>query len=266
MDTQAYLDRIGYRGTLDPTDTTLAALQRAHLLAAPFENLDIHLGRPIVLDHAALFDKIVRRRRGGFCYELNGLFATLLRELGFDVTLLAAGVARADGGFGPEFDHLALLVRGAEVNGTRSLAPNSRSSLPTPWLVDVGFGDSFRAPLRLVAGEEQPQDGRAYRLARDGDQWTMWELGDDAWAPQYRFTLQPRAFAEYTGMCQYHQTSPDSSFTRKRVCSLATPSGRITLSDLQLIVTEQGTRTERALAGEDEFRLVLRERFGIELI
>ena len=110
MDIHAYLSRIGYRGTLEPSAATLHALQQAHLLAVPFENLDIHLGRPIVLDQTALFDKIVARRRGGFCYELNGLFAVLLRELGFEVTLLSAGVARASGGFGPEYDHLTLLV------------------------------------------------------------------------------------------------------------------------------------------------------------
>jgi N-hydroxyarylamine O-acetyltransferase len=129
----------------------------------------------------------------------------------------------------------------------------------------VGFGDSFRAPLRLIADAEQPQHGCSYRLTRDGDQWTMWERADADWAPQYRFTLQPRAFADYAGMCYYHQTSTESSFTRKRVCSLATPNGRITLSDMQLIVTEQGVRAERALADEDEFRLVLSEQFGIDL-
>ena len=85
MNLQAYLHRINYRGEQTPTAATLCQLHRAHLLAAPFENLDIHLGRPIVLDQDALFDKIVRRRRGGFCYELNGLFALLLRELGFEV-------------------------------------------------------------------------------------------------------------------------------------------------------------------------------------
>src|SRR5919109_1202974 len=103
MNIQAYLDRIGYRGPLEPTAETLRALHVAHLLGVPFENLNIGMGWPIVLDEAALFDKIVVRRRGGFCYELNGLFAALLRELGFDVTLLSAGVARQDGGFGPEF-------------------------------------------------------------------------------------------------------------------------------------------------------------------
>lgn len=253
MNLPAYLARIAYSGALDPTVATLQALQRAHLLAAPFENLDIQLGRPIVLDRAALFDKIVAHRRGGFCYELNGLFAELLRALGFEVDLLAAGVARAGGGFGPVFDHLALLVR----------CPTSADR--EPWLADVGFGDSFRAPLRLVAGLEQLQDGRAYRLERDGAEWTLWERADGDWEPQYRFTLEPHAFAEYADMCRYHQTSPESSFTRKRVCSLATPDGRLTLSDLQLIATEGGTRTERQLAGEAEFRAVLRAQFGIDL-
>jgi N-hydroxyarylamine O-acetyltransferase len=272
MDIHAYLDRIGYPGTLEPNATTLDALQRAHLLAVPFENLDIHLGRPIVLDQTALFDKIVARRRGGFCYELNGLFAVLLRELGFEVTLLAAGVARASGGFGPDYDHLTLLVEcplSAVDTPLQEAAdggqPTTDNQQPTTWLVDVGFGDSFRAPLRLIAGLEQPQDGRAYRLDRDGEQWTLWERAEEEWQPQYRFTLQPRAFAEYTGMCQYHQSSPESSFTRKRVCSLATPDGRLTLSDLQLIITSNGQRAERQLRDEDEFRAVLRERFGIDL-
>src|SRR4029079_9045877 len=102
MDIQAYLDRNDYHGPLDPNAETLRALHVAHLLAVPFENLNIGVGWPIVLDEAALFDKIVVRRRGGFCYELNGLFAALLRGLGFQVTMLSAGVARADGGFGPE--------------------------------------------------------------------------------------------------------------------------------------------------------------------
>jgi N-hydroxyarylamine O-acetyltransferase len=267
MNKQAYLDRIGYRGSLEPTATTLEALQRAHLLAVPFENLDIGLGRPIVLDQAALFDKIVVRRRGGFCYELNGLFAALLHELGFEVALLAAGVARASGGFGPEYDHLTLLIREAATGETPATPfPHPPTPNPQAWLVDVGFGDSFRAPLPLIAGPEHAQDGRAYRLDRDGEHWTLWERAQADWEPQYRFTLRPRAFAEYAAMCRYHQTSPESSFTRKRVCSLAKPDGRITLSDLQLITTTNGARVERQLGGEQEFRAVLREQFGIDLL
>ena len=247
MDTTAYLRRIEYTGPLAPDAETLRRLQAAHLLAVPFENLSIHWREPIILEEAALFEKVVRRRRGGFCYELNGLFAGLLRALGFEVVMLSAGVARAAGGFGPEYDHLTLMVALAERH-----------------LVDVGFGDCFRAPLRLDERAEQAEGADAYRVDEAGGRLTLWRrTGAAGWTPQYRFTLRPRALADYAGMCHYHQTSPDSHFTRGRVCSLATADGRVTLSELRLITTKGGERGERALAGEGEFAAVLRERFGI---
>jgi N-hydroxyarylamine O-acetyltransferase len=264
MDIQAYLDRIDYSGPLDPTAETLRALHVAHLLAVPFENLNIGMGRPIVLDEAALFDKIVVRRRGGFCYELNGLFAALLRGLGFQVTMLSAGVARADGGFGPEFDHLTLLVDCPSPPFPTSAAMGAGTH--TRWLADVGFGDSFREPLSFDEPDEQRQDGLGYRVARDGERRTLLQRDDGgAWEPQYRFALQPRCLADFAAMCHYHQTSPDSSFTRKRVCTRATPEGRITLSDLRLICTARGEREERLLADEAEFTSALREYFGVDL-
>ncbi len=103
--------RIGYEGSREPSAQTLRALQLAHLRTVPFENLSIHSNETIVLRDDALFDKVVTRRRGGFCYELNGLFAALLRALGFEVEMLAAGVANAAGNFGPDFDHMTLLVK-----------------------------------------------------------------------------------------------------------------------------------------------------------
>jgi N-hydroxyarylamine O-acetyltransferase len=244
----AYLDRIGYDGPLDATPDTLGRLHHAHLLAVPFENLDIHLGRPIVLDLDAIFDKVVRRRRGGFCYELNGLFAWLLAELGFDVTMVSARVANDRGELGPEFDHMALLVR-----------------LDRTWLADVGFGTSSREPLPLDGEEEVVSDGVAYSVVRDGDGWMM--VGRDASGrkPEYRFADMARRFDEYGPMCHFHQTSPESHFTRKRVCSLATPDGRVTLSDTRLIVTRGGERTERQLADDAEYAATLRELFGVDL-
>ena len=148
MDIDAYLKRINYRGSLAPTAQTLQELQVAHLLTVPFENLSIHSAEPIILDDDALFEKIVVRRRGGFCYELNGLFAALLRELGFEVAMLSAGVANAQGTFGPDFDHMTLLV-----------AVND-DGLAQRWLADVGFGDSFREPLLLDSRQEQAQGER----------------------------------------------------------------------------------------------------------
>ncbi|HEU5383309.1 MAG TPA: arylamine N-acetyltransferase [Ktedonobacteraceae bacterium] len=256
MNIHDYLQRIRYRGSLEPTLETLRTLHEAHLLTVPFENLSIHLGQPVLLREEALYEKIVQRRRGGFCYELNGLFAWLLRQLGFQVSLLSASVAREQGGFNPPFDHLTLLLHG--LDGAN-------------WLADVGFGDSFRRPLCLQADLEQREsDGQAYRLtqedsaeAEEADYWFMQRLGEQGWEAQYRFTLQPYALADFTQRCRFHQTSPDSHFTQKRVCSLATPQGRITLSDWQLITTTQGERTERPLSSQEEYSAVLADSFGV---
>jgi N-hydroxyarylamine O-acetyltransferase len=219
------------------------------MLSVPFENLDIHLGRPIVLDGAALFEKIVGGRRGGFCYELNGLFHELLRRVGFQVEMLSAGVARADGGFGPDFDHMALMVTLDEV-----------------WLADVGFGDSFLEPIRLDDSIVSDDPAGHYRIqVQDGLRVMLRRGNESQWSPQYRFTLQHRDLQEYAEMCLYHQTSPESSFTRKRVCSLATEAGRITLSEMTFISTEGGFRQQRELADQGEYRAALSKYFGIVL-
>src|SRR5215510_16507775 len=152
MNLQAYLKRINYNDPVAPTPETLRALQVAHLLTVPFENLSIHAGEPVVLNEDALFTKIVEKKRGGFCYECNGMFAGLLRALGFEVAMLGAGVAHAQGGYGPNFDHMALMV-----------------TLNDRWLVDVGFGESFVEPLLLDERGEQVQGTRSFRIVEDGD-------------------------------------------------------------------------------------------------
>jgi len=247
VDVDAYLVRIGYRGPREVTAGTLRALHRAHMGSVPFENLDIHAGRPILLEEGALFDKIVGRRRGGFCYELNGLFSALLQELGFRVTRLSAGVLKEDGSFGPDFAHMVLLVE-----------------LKDRWLADVGFGDSFCEPLLLDVRGHQVRDARVYRVTHDGTQGTMLSHGDGTATPKgYRFDFGGHSFADYAAMCQYHQTSPESPFTRKRVCSRATQAGRITLSGTRLIITEHGRRQERELSEADWDRALM-EHFGID--
>lgn len=259
MNIDGYLKRINYQGPLDPTLQTFQALHAAHMLAVPFENLSIHYAQPIVLQEEMLYDKVVLRYRGGFCYELNGLFAQLLRQLGFQVTLLSAGVAHPNGGFTPDFDHLALHIHQLE---------------EVDWLADVGFGDSFRRPLRLEAAVEQEgADGRIYRLLReyvegDGKQleyWVLQQLNDDQWKSRYHFTLQSWTLPDFTERCQYQQTSPDSHFTQQRICSLATHTGRISLSNLRLIETIQGERKENLLTSEEEYLATLAKRFGIVL-
>ncbi len=250
LDVEKYLERIGYRGARDPSAETLRALQRAHLLAVPFENLSIHLGEPIVLAEDALSEKVIERRRGGFCYELNGLFAALLRELGFRVEMLSAGVFGGEE-FGPDFDHMTLAV-----------------TLNERWLADVGFGDSFDEPLLLDDEGEQWRGGLAYRITQEADSRRVLSRRsrDGAWQPQYRFSMEPRLFADYEEMCRFHQTSPRSHFTRNRVCTLLMPTGRVTLSEMRLISTAaDGARDERELSTPEEYRSALREHFGMSL-
>lgn len=249
MDAAAYLRRIDYTGPLAPTADTLRQLHLSHLRTVPFENLSIHHGEKIVLNDEALFDKIVTRRRGGFCYELNGLFAALLEELGFEVTKLSARVVNSEDELGEEFDHMTLRV-----------------VLEEDWLADVGFGDSFLEPLRLEHEDEQPQGERSYRIVKEGDQRLMQQRSDDSeWRTQYQFSLTPYEYPDYEGMCQYHQTSPASHFTRNKICSRATKDGRITLSGMKLIETSGNARTEQLLSNDREYTEALQTHFGIVL-
>ena len=248
VSSDAYLKRMGYAGVTNPNAETLRALHRAHLFTVPFENLDIGLKRTIPCDADAAVRKIVEQRRGGFCYELNGAFAWLLRALGFQVTLLSARVGRPDGSLGPEYDHLTLRV-----------------DLDQPWLADVGFGDSFLDPLRLQPGLQQKQESERFRIVEADSRFRVEKHSAQGWTLEYSFSPEPHELSEFAGMCRFHQTSPESHFTRKRVCTLARPDGRSTLSDFRLIETRGGKREERVLKNEDEWRDVLRSEFGVEL-
>ena len=250
MDTKEYLKRIGYRGPARPNANVLRRLHRRHLLSIPFENLDIHLRRPIILNEAALYDKIVKHRRGGFCYELNGSFASLLKKLGFKVSMLSARVARKGGGFSPDFDHMTLLVQ-----------------LKESWLADVGFGDSFTGPKRLNVSRSQADHGKDYRFTRK-DEWIILSRrtkGHRIWEPQYKFSLTPRKLEDFVPRCRWQQTSPRSHFRKGRLCTRLTPNGRLTLAETKFIVTRGSEKVERALRRPAEFDALLRRHFGIDL-
>lgn len=254
IDVPAYLARISYEG---PVASTLSVLQRlhvAHLQSVPFENLDIHLGRPISLAEQSLFTKVVMHRRGGFCYELNGLFAALLREIGYGVSLLAAQFPLADGRVPLEFDHLVLRVE----------APGM-----VPVLADVAAGrGGFAIPLTIAtdAVQEQPAAGASFRLLPEDHGIRLWRQEPDGeWERGYCFTWQPRQLAEFEAACQFHQTSPESDFTRKQLCTLMTPEGRITLSDNILITTRNRVRQEEPLPDNKAWLAALNNHFGIDL-
>ncbi|SCK42283.1 N-hydroxyarylamine O-acetyltransferase [Streptomyces sp. WMMB 714] len=242
--TSAYLARIGAARPGRRDSHSLRELHRRHLLTVPFENLSVHMGEDIVLDADALTHKIVERRRGGFCYELNGAFAALLTTLGFPVTLLAARVF-GDDGPGPLFDHLALRVE-----------------TPRPWLVDVGFGRHSTYPLRLDSPDEQADPGGLFRI-KETPQGDLDVLRDGV--AQYRVEQRPRTLADFGLGCWWHRTSPESHFTRSLVCSLLTEEGRITLSGRTLTSTGSAERHEEELAGDDAVLSAYREHFGIAL-
>lgn len=241
--TADYLDRIGAARPVRPDAAHLHDLHRRHVSTVPFENLGIHRGEPITLEPDALVDKIARERRGGICYELNGAFGALLGSLGYPVALLAARVFVGDG-FGPPLDHLALRV-----------------DTPEPWLLDVGFGRQIEFPLRLAERGEQAGPGGVFRLAptREGD-LDLYRDGE----LQYRLELRPRALSDFGPTCWWHSHSPLSPFRRSLICSLPTPTGRITLSGRTLVTTDGGRRREEELP-EDAAIAAYRDHFGLVL-
>ncbi|MEV3977940.1 arylamine N-acetyltransferase [Nonomuraea sp. NPDC049758] len=240
-----YLDRFGASRPVPPDVHGLRSLQLAHLRAVPFENLSIHLGEPISLAPDALFDKLITRRRGGFCYEQNGLFAALLTALGYRVTLLAARVF-GGGRPGPLFDHLALRV-----------------DLDEPWLVDVGFGDFADEPLRIDERGEQKDGAGVFQIVPAPGEHGDLDVSHNG-EPAYRLTARPYELADFVPTCWWQATSPDSHFTRSPVCSIRTAEGRTTISGRKLIVTRQGERAERIL-NENELLPAYREHFGVTL-
>ncbi|MFE5806976.1 arylamine N-acetyltransferase [Streptomyces sp. NPDC056491] len=245
----AYLRRIGAGRPGSASAAALRDLHLRHLRTVPFESLSIHLGQEIVLEADALLDKLLRGGRGGFCYELNGAFAPLLRSLGYRVELLQARVHKAGGGPGIPYDHLALRV---ECEDGRA------------WLADVGFGDHSHFPLALDERGEQTDPGGLFRIVpADGPHGDLDVLQDGV--PQYRLETRPRILSDFVTGAWWHSTSPASGFTRKPVCSMLTETGRTTLSDRVLTVTAAGERTERALADDAEVLAAYRDRFGIDL-
>lgn len=250
MNSQRYLERIGLGDAELPADPrSLSLLQRSHLLSVPFENLDIHWSQPIVLDPERFFEKIVVKRRGGFCYELNGLFNELLTSIGFQSRLVSARVFHEDGTTGPEYDHAAIIVTIGEEE----------------FLADVGFGDFTAEPLRFVLDKEQHDRNGVFIIRRfDGEYLEIAKRDGDGWRGQYIFTDTPRKLSEFAEMCDFQQYSPESHFTKGRLSSIMTETGRKTLTDKKFIITNGDRKDELEIESEDRFNVLLNDEFGIQ--
>jgi N-hydroxyarylamine O-acetyltransferase len=245
-----YLARIGIDCSFieAPSLEFLSNLQQAHMLAVPFEDLDIPLHR-IELDLKKFYNKIVVKLRGGFCYELNGLFRWLITSLGFRATMVSARVFnKTTNQYGPEFDHMALLV-----------------AFEKEYLVDVGFGDSFRTPILMPDGETEDVSG-IYRVIHVAiDKFELQKKENNAWTPHYRFSREPRNLVDFDEMCSYQQDNPASHFRTRMLCTIATHTGRITLSNRSLTVTESGVKTKVDLQNQHEFNAMLLKYFNVRV-
>ncbi|BDD12587.1 acetyltransferase (plasmid) [Fulvitalea axinellae] len=250
MDIEKYLNRINYEGKLIPTIEVLKELQKNHLLNVPFENLDIHYNNPIDLDREKFYHKIVERKRGGFCYELNGLFCDLLREIGFDSKMISARVY--DNGkedFGREFDHMAIIVTIDQIL----------------YLVDVGFGEFTFYPLKIEINTIQSDPRGNFVIEEyESDYYKVSKEENGAKSIEYIFTLKERDLCEFEGMCIYHQTSSNSHFTEKKIISKPTEKGRITISGNTLKITEGAIVKTNKEFSSGEYNHVLLNWFGID--
>ncbi|MEM9337793.1 MAG: arylamine N-acetyltransferase, partial [Bacteroidota bacterium] len=225
IDTQVYLKRLGLEQQ-PPSLEYLKALHYAHVHTIPFENLDIHYNRKIILDFQKIFHKIVIDRRGGFCYELNGLFYHLLYHLGFSCYCASAQFLKDSGAFSPDFDHLIVIVRLDDKN----------------FLVDVGFGEAFIHPKKIETQQVQIDYTTYWKFEQDPDENYLLSHSKDAsvYHTKYRFDLEEKQLIQFMEMCEYHQTSVESMFTNKKLITVKTKNGRVTLTDKKLKVLELG--------------------------
>ncbi|WP_022666956.1 arylamine N-acetyltransferase family protein [Desulfospira joergensenii] len=247
----AYFERVGYTGGTSPCQETLHGLHQAHTLSIPFENLDVYYNKIISLDPLSLFKKIVTLGRGGYCFEMNGLFAAVLETLGFKVTPLLARVAvDFKRTFGPK-THQVLMV---ETPGHR-------------WIADVGFGkDGIIRPILLDTPEDQYQFSRTFRLEKDPRfGYILGLLTREGDRCQYAFTLDPCSEADYLMSNHFTSTFPESLFVKQRICTIPTREGRITLTDQHLKIDSKQGRKISLITNEKDFQAKLKQYFGLDL-
>lgn len=272
MNSEEYLERIGFHGSMDKLDLgTLKLIHKQHVMSVPFENLSIHCGERITMDIEAIFNKIVRCSRGGWCLENNLLFGWLMRELGYNTTMLGSRVLGDN-----ECDHETHLINKVVIDGK-------------PYVTDVSFGVSFQIwePLELVSGKDQPQAGGIFRLIDKGEFWVLEKtsrkpevlnpdfaksslVNREETKQIYCFTLTPRQPDHFFETSHTLQTDPNSLFTNKSICSLQTQTGfralvGWTYSEVTYKPEEGVDIFDMKQVTDDEIEQILREKFKIKL-
>lgn len=245
-----YLERVGFAGKPAPDLDTLVRLQLAHRLAIPFENLDIPLGRGISLAPERVFDKLVAQRRGGYCYEQNGLFLAMLREIGFEARPLLARVWLLAEGIPPRTHTFNLVTLGG-----------------VDYLADAGFGGSYLPVLELAEGSAaETPDGARHRLSRDPEHgWLLERDGGSGWTRQYSFTLDAVMPADLEMANHWTATRPDTRFTTLKIASCPIGDGFASLVGRTFTLNRRGVPEVREIESAEEYRHVLSERFRLAL-
>jgi len=247
VDVQAYFDRIGFSGRARPDLATLTALHRGHLRAIPYENLDVQLGRPMTLDPAAAFDKLVTRRRGGWCYEMNGLLGAVLQEIGFSVTRMSGSVARGERDDRPLGNHLVLRVE-----------------LDQPYIADVGFGDGILEPFPMTFQAHECA-GYRFRLENLDGEWLRFHNHANGGAPYFDFTQAPASPDQLNATCRWLSTSPESIFVQTALAFRHTPDGIVSLLGRAHRRIRPDGKETRLLNSAEEFVAVLKRDFDLDV-
>ncbi len=247
MDLEAYLDRVGYEGPVQPDEQTLFALHEAHLTAIPYENLDIQLGQPKVLDEDRFAERLVGERRGGWCYEMNGLFSGVLREIGFDVQRVGGAVVRDILGEDAVGNHMVLLV-----------------DLDRRFVADVGLGDGPFHPFPL---EERrwAEDDFHYGLARTDDGWWRFENHEHGLAPRFDFTETPRALDWYQSQCSQLQSGDSSPFVALAMTFRRDPQKIRALRDVTYLEIEGTKKTETRIESLGDYARLVGQLIDLDL-
>ena len=252
MNLSNYLHRIGLFQEFSVSEEALFTLHKAHVLNIPFENLDVINKVPIVLDQDCFYQKIVENRRGGICYELNGAFKRLLDSVGFNSFFISCNVYAASiDKYGADFGHIALITTIGDKQ----------------YLVDVGFGDAFIEPLKLVYDTPQNQYGVYYRFSRlpEGEILLEKSTDDVQYQKMFKFALVPRQLQDFEALCAFHQQAPQAPFNKQALCTRPTLEGRVTLTAKSLIITTGKGKQETSVPTATDFDEFLKQHFNIML-
>jgi N-hydroxyarylamine O-acetyltransferase len=247
MDFERYLKRINFANGINLDERTFVELHEHHVFQVPFENLDIHYKRLFNLELEQVYEKVVENFRGGFCYELNLLFSKLLTEIGFSARVISSRIFDETGSLGPDYDHMSVHVK-----------------LGCDYLADVGFGDLFLRPLKIIEGFQY--DGRNYfKIEKYSDNDYLLSMSADGitYQSKYTFSLEEARMSIFEEMCFDKQMNPDSFFVKNTICTRPTDEGRVTIFNNKFSVKRGNEKTETMIIDDRHMRNLLSDSFGI---